>query len=168
MILTSNNKEIKVSSEFFEIAQKYKWVSRKGFNKDYVFTYISGRKKSFGHIVFGLKKGQFIFHKNGNTFDYTNENIIICDRSKLGHYISIFRKNNIPGSHGVFKIGDRYGVKICKGGCEYTGGIFEDKKDAAVIADCISIEVYGKDSLRNLPELSCDELLKMKAEILVF
>lgn len=165
-VLTNNKKEILVSSEIYEIAKKYKWVTRKGGGKEYAFTYIDGKKKSFGQIVFGLKKGQFIFHKNGDTFDYTNQNIILCNRSQLGHYISI-SKEKTSGLHGVHVIRNKFEVKVVKDKNGYSGGIFKHKEDAAVIADCISIELYGENALRNLPEVSYEELLMMKSEIFI-
>lgn len=169
-LFSNKGSQIKLSNfNRYDIAARYKWTERSsGNNLVYLFTFIEGKKHSFGKIVFGLKKDQCIIHTTNDTFDYCDDNIVICNKSHFGHYCGSNKSFKKTNYHSVYY--DPYKasnyVRVVKEGSYVPGGYFKSDDDASIVADYMSVKLYGSLANRNYPELSNIELEKRYNEIL--
>lgn len=117
--------------------------------------------------IFGLKENQVIYHKNGNPCDFRRDQIIICTRSELGHFIgsSNIKLSKYKGVY-YYERSNKWAVRIIKEGKIYDGGHFSSDEDAAIIADYLILKNFGNDAERNYTEIPVQEIEERYNQIL--
>lgn len=143
----------------YDIAKNYTWfvyVDKKGHKT--ICTFINKQKYYLPQLIFHIEKGKALFRKNGNIFDFSNQNLLILSRSEYGH-ITAIRQNKASSYIGVHKKkNNRWGVKILKDGRAYYKCSYLDEKEAGIISDYIIIKLFGITAKRNFPELTYEDI----------
>lgn len=151
--------------EKYIIAKNYRWfvhTDRKGHKT--ICTYINQRKYYLPKLIFNIEKGQALFKKNGNIFDFSDDNISILTRSDFGH-ITGTCKSKASKYLGVFQKKKRWAVKITKNNTNYYKCSYIEEYEAGIVADYIIINLFGTSAKRNFPELGYEEIERLYVEI---
>lgn len=165
---TTNGHKIILDETEYKLASQYQWQSKSDGRGGYrPVAHIDGRRISFASIVFKLEKNQVIYHKNGNPFDFRKDQILICNRSELGHFIgsSNRKSTNYKGIH-YYEKSNSWVARIIKDGNIITGGHFVSEEDAAIVADYFILKNFGEDAERNHPEVPFKEVEERYNQIL--
>jgi hypothetical protein len=163
MILqTKNDKEINLDEHHHSIAKSYSWRSKKTGRGDYekIYTYIDGKMINFNKIVFGLTENQCMIFKNGNCFDYTQDNVLILLKSELAHIKGSSSRTKSSKYHGVYFCNStqKWWVRVNKNEKAGSENCYDLEEEAAIVSDYIAISKYQGAASRNFPELSFDEI----------
>ena len=155
-LITSDGKEIIVDIDEYITASIYKWLSKAdGYGGYRPVTFIEGKIKTFGSVVFGIEPDQVVFHKNGNSFDFRKDKIIVCDRSQLGHIVgSTNKKKTKYKCVHYYNKSNSWVVRLIKDGEILNGGHYRSPKDAAIVADYLIAKTFGEKAERNFPNYS--------------
>lgn len=155
IVVGKNGEEIIVDDIDYEKAMLHKWYaeySKRGFTR--ILTRINGKRVSFTSIVFGTSRTKKLLHKNGNPFDFSRENILICNNSEFMHII--MKQSGITSKYyGVYydNTFSRWITKIKKGDKKISGGGYLLEEEAAIVADYLTLTNYGEIGKRNFPEM---------------
>lgn len=151
---TSDGKEIIVDIEEYKIASRYKWLSKaygKGVYRP--VTIIGGSLVTFGKLVFNLEPNEVVFHKNGNCYDFRKNEIVICNRSELGHLVGTTnRKISQYKCVYYYERSKTWAVRLIKNKKIIDGGHYFTPDDAAIVADYYIILNFGEQTERNYPQ----------------
>jgi AP2-like factor, euAP2 lineage len=150
----------------YEIAKNYPWRVRKCKNGKFsVLTNINKHRYSVKQLVFKLPKEIYIYHKNGNPYDFRRSEIDIITKSEYFH-----RKSpNLPRTSkykSVFfdEANNKWSTAVIKGKSHFAGRYLEEE-EAAIAADRLMLQLYGDKAERNFPELSTTKLEDKYSEL---
>lgn len=169
ILFTKNSKEIYLENYHYNIAKDYTWHTKKSGRGDHekIYTYVDDKMVNFNKIVYGLTPDECLIFKNGNCFDYTEDNISILSRSELAHLHGATNRNKSSKYHGVYFCNStkKWWVRINKNEKPSSENCYDLEEEAAVVADYIALNKYNEAAMRNFPELCFDEIEKKYHEI---
>ena len=144
---------------YYSIAKQYNWRSNTVGGKKYYSAYANGKSQSLSKLVFDIKPNHIVYHSNGVSEDFSNDNIIICSRHDIWsitdkkpgqtsqyYYVSWFPHHN------------KWGVEQERNDEVRKRWLFEEEIEAALWADHRNAVVLKNDRKLNFPELSHEEL----------
>lgn len=138
------DKQLKLDIEEYDKGIHYKWY----ITKSEVFTKIEGKKVSLSKLLFSTLPGYLIWHKNGDSFDFTRDNIMIISRSEFARYIKRNKKSKYHNVH--WDIANQgWMVNIDKDGNRNFGGRYSLEEEAAIVADYLNIKIYSNNIKSN-------------------
>ncbi|WP_162862459.1 AP2/ERF family transcription factor [Acetivibrio cellulolyticus] len=151
----------------YEKANLYKWYAahnKKGFIQ--ILTRINGKRVSYSTVIFGLSKNQRLLHKNGDSYDFSRENILICNYSEFMHYI-MKQSGKSSKYFGVYYDNrfKRWKVRIKKREKIINAGGYLQEDEAAIAADYLTFKYYGNVDKRNFPNLDRSEIESLFDEL---
>jgi hypothetical protein len=164
-IRIDDNHKLLLDKNEFEIANKYIWHIFKQRNSLFIYTLIDDKECSFKEIVLKTDKDKIVYHKNNNPFDFRCTKIKIINRQEYFHFVRRnYKKSSKYGRVYFDSDNKRWGVRVVKGK-GYFGGRYESEFDAAIVADFLSIQLYGAIAQRNFPDISIEELYNKYHEL---
>jgi AP2-like factor, euAP2 lineage len=165
-ILVSDDVKLLFDKKEYEIAKNYTWRVRKCKNGKFsVLADINKHRYSVKQLVFKLPKDIYIYHKNGNPYDFRRSEIEIITKSEYFHK----QNPNIPRSSkykNVFydETNNKWSTAVIKGKSHFAGRYLEEE-EAAIAADRLMLQLYGDKAERNFPELSTTKLEDKYSEL---
>lgn len=169
IISCPNGNKIIIDDTDYEKAKDYTWLAYNYENDDArIFTLINKKRHSMSKLIFGIEKGQCIYRKNGNPFDFRRENIIICKNKSEFAQLSFPRVNKTSKYNNVYwdRKGEVWIVAVRVEKKIYHGGRFHDEYDAAIVADFLIFKYYGNSITRNFPGLTSSDINEIHDEVL--
>lgn len=151
MIMTVNDKKVKLDKPEYDIAINYKWH----FTKKYMITRINGKQSTFSKVVFGIQRNQLIYHTNGDYLDFRKSKIMILTREE---FPKVAKRDKTSRYRGVFLKGDLWMVILeVNDEKEYLGSYYSEL-DAAIVADYYYFKKNGIFDKMNFKWKNVEEL----------
>lgn len=167
-IRAKNGEVLKFDEPYYSKAKCYGWRSTSIGDKKYYYTYFQGKTMSLSKVVFDIEPDQIVFHKNGISEDFTNDNIVICSRKDVWN-VTDKKCGKTSKYYGVtwFKHNNRWGVEQERGESIRKRWLFREEAEAALWADYRNIKRLGDKAKRNFPGLSSEQLQEKINELMI-
>lgn len=157
-IFTRTGIEIILDDEDYIKAKEYRWHIDHYVPK----TRINDKLVSILQVVFGADKTQRVIHKNNNIYDFSRINISICDKHTYQYLAIAGARNTHSKYYGVAKAKKAWAAKVYDTGTKQRYETYHSEWEAAVAADYHAILKYKEFALRNFPEMSFEEVKKIR------
>jgi len=169
MELIAKSGEILLFDEpYYSIAKEYFWRSNTIRGKKYFYTYVDGKMQGISKFVFKIPPKHIVYHKNGISEDFTNDNIIICSRHDIWN---ITEKK--PGTTSQyyyvtwFKSHNKWGFEQERNSGTRKRWMFNDEIEAALWADYYNRVLTKNNRKLNFPDMSLEQLEEKINELIV-
>lgn len=152
--------EILLDEQDYMKAKNYLWKSKIEANRFRIYTYVDQKYTSLGRFLFDLESNELIIHTNGDKLDYRRSNIQRLTRKEYGHLYGGKHEEKSSKYHGIYfcKTSKKWYVRVNKDEKPMSEHSYFMEKEAAIVADMISIEKFGKKANLNFPKMSQKEL----------
>lgn len=133
---------------------KWRILKARGYTKDYVYGYISSKKRHiFLHrFLMNPQIGMVVDHINGDGLDNRKKNLRICTTQENSRSRRFLQKNNTTGYQGVKKNKNGWESQIKVNGKMKYLGYSKDKTKAAKIYDEAAKKYHGEFATLNFPK----------------
>ena len=134
-----------VDKDDIEVVKRHKWCANKFGSVSYCATRIGAEILYIHHLLVGKKK---IDHRNRNGLDNRRSNLRECTHQQNLFNVGL-RKDNISGSKGVSKSGNKWSAEISKSGNKLRLGYFDTPQMAAVAYNEAAKKLFGEFAYLN-------------------
>jgi len=166
-LLTKSGETLLIDEPFYSVAEKFTWRSRTVNGKKYFFAWANGKTQIISKLVFQTPPNHILYHKNGVSEDFTNDNIVICSRHDVWN-ITDKKPGQVSQYYYVmwFKSHNKWGVEQERNEGVRRRWMFHEEIEAALWAD-YRHRILLKDKRKlNFPDMPQDQLQDMIDELI--
>lgn len=158
-VIAKSGEVLLFDEPYYSVAKKYNWRSNTVNGKKYYSAYAGGKSQSLSKLVFDIKPNHIVYHKNGISEDFSNNNIIVCSRHDVWK-ITDKKPGRTSRYYYVtwYKSHNKWGVEQERNSGIRQRWMFHEEIEAALWADYRNAVLLQNDRKRNFPELTNEQL----------